>query len=180
VTPTRWKNGLGATRELLRVDAPDGDGFALRVSVAEVERDAAFSTYPGVDRTLAVLRGNGLRIVDVITGETWKTLHEPHELSSFAGERRLEGRLIDGPILDFNVMTRRDIARAEMRFVGPAQTRLCSSCRLLFVVRGSVRVAHDDGNVTMLRAFEFIEPDSAVQVATFAGAAAFVVDSCLR
>jgi uncharacterized protein len=177
ITATRWKNGLGTTRELMRVEASDGDGFALRVSVANVECDAVFSLYPGVDRTLAVLRGNGLHLIDAGTGVTWKTLQTPQESLSFAGERALEGRLIDGPILDFNVMTRRDIARAALRIVGPAQTVWrTASCRLLFVVRGSVRIAHDDGHVSMLRELEFIEPDGAMQIATLAGAAAFLVD----
>jgi uncharacterized protein len=177
VTPTRWKNGLGTTRELLRVDASEGGGFALRVSVADVEADAAFSSYAGIDRTLAVLRGNGMRIVDTASGATLDTLLGPHQMSNFAGERPLEGRLIDGPILDFNVMTRRGVARAALRIVGPSQGRSCSSCRLLFVVRGSVRVADHDGNAAVLCAFEFFEPDREIQIFTSRDATAFVVET---
>jgi environmental stress-induced protein Ves len=93
------------------------------------------------------------------------------------GERPLEGRLIDGPILDFNVMTRRDVARAALRIVGPSQGRSSSSCGLLFVVRGSVHIADHDGNAAVLRVFECFEPDSAIQISTSADAAAFVVEN---
>ena len=55
----RWKNGLGWTREIVRV--PDNDDWDWRLSIAEIERDAAFSSFPGIDRELVLLRGNGLR-----------------------------------------------------------------------------------------------------------------------
>ena len=47
----RWRNGLGWTREILRLPA-QGDDWALRLSVAEIEQDAAFSAFPGVEREL--------------------------------------------------------------------------------------------------------------------------------
>ena len=46
VAPVPWRNGGGVTRELLAWPSP-GD-WALRISVAEVERDGPFSRYPGV------------------------------------------------------------------------------------------------------------------------------------
>ncbi|PZQ36768.1 MAG: hypothetical protein DI559_11770, partial [Ectopseudomonas oleovorans] len=56
-----WKNGGGSTVEL--AISPVGAGledFAWRISSAQVAMDGAFSCFPGIDRSLAVLAGNGL------------------------------------------------------------------------------------------------------------------------
>ena len=58
VQPQPWKNGGGSTRELLAW--PHAHDWALRISVAAVERDGPFSAYPGVQRWLAVRMGIGL------------------------------------------------------------------------------------------------------------------------
>ncbi|AZR35600.1 HutD/Ves family protein [Xanthomonas vasicola] len=56
----RWRNQLGWTREILRLG--DTDEWALRLSIAEIEQDAAFSAFAGIDRELVLLRGNGMRL----------------------------------------------------------------------------------------------------------------------
>jgi environmental stress-induced protein Ves len=56
----RWRNQLGWTREILRLG--DAEQWALRLSIAEIEQDAAFSAFPGIDRELVLLRGNGMRL----------------------------------------------------------------------------------------------------------------------
>ncbi|NHF64479.1 HutD/Ves family protein [Xanthomonas hortorum] len=56
----RWRNQLGWTREILRLG--DADVWSLRLSIAEIERDAAFSAFPGIDRELVLLHGNGMRL----------------------------------------------------------------------------------------------------------------------
>lgn len=56
----RWRNRLGWTREILRLG--DAQRWALRLSIAEIEQDAAFSAFPDVDRELVLLRGNGMRL----------------------------------------------------------------------------------------------------------------------
>ena len=57
-----WRNGLGTTIELLKQDLPDGDGFAWRLSMADVTTDGEFSNFSGYDRTLLLLDGNGLML----------------------------------------------------------------------------------------------------------------------
>lgn len=114
----RWKNGLGWTREIARV--PDRDGWDWRLSIAEIERDAAFSAFPGIDRELVLLRGNGLRLV--FDDGRAISLMPPHERLRFAGEEAVTGELIDGVTHDFNLMWRRDRVRAELLhrpLVGP-------------------------------------------------------------
>jgi len=106
----RWKNRLGWTREILRT--PDSDDWNWRLSIAEVEQDAAFSSFPGVERELVLLRGNGLRL-RFDDGEV-RELDQPCARHRFAGERALVGELIDGPTHDFNLMWRRDAISAEL------------------------------------------------------------------
>lgn len=100
-----WKNGGGATTEIA-VSPPGAslDAFDWRISMARVETDGPFSCFPGVERTLTLLDGEGLELrspceARILTAED-PTLR-------FAGEEPIESRLTAGPVTDFNVMTRR-------------------------------------------------------------------------
>jgi len=101
-----WKNGGGETREL--AVAPPGaglDDFDWRISCARVASGGPFSAFPGVDRSLLVLEGGGLRL-DFADGQPL-TLDVAAAPLQFAGERTVSAALLDGPVVDFNVMTRR-------------------------------------------------------------------------
>lgn len=101
-----WKNGGGETREL--AVAPPGaglDDFDWRISCAQVASGGPFSAFPGVDRSLLVLDGGGLRL-DFADGQPL-TLDVAAAPLQFAGERAVSAALLDGPVVDFNVMTRR-------------------------------------------------------------------------
>lgn len=121
----RWRNGLGWTREILqrRIDGMPCSATApwdWRLSIAEIERDAAFSAFPGVERELVLLAGNGVRL-RFDDGEAHE-LVPPHGRLRFAGERRVTGELLDGPTHDFNLMWRRDRVEATLwhrPLVGP-------------------------------------------------------------
>jgi environmental stress-induced protein Ves len=106
----RWRNGLGWTREILRV--PDTDNWQLRLSIAEIEQDAAFSAFPGIERELVLLCGEGLRLR--FADGTLHTLMPPHDRLRFAGDAELRGELVDGVTHDFNLMWRRDAVNAEL------------------------------------------------------------------
>ncbi|WP_448135411.1 HutD/Ves family protein [Stenotrophomonas rhizophila] len=106
----RWRNGLGWTREILRV--PDTDGWQVRLSIAEIEQDAAFSSFPGIERELVLLRGEGLRLR--FADGAVQTLLPPHDRVRFAGEAEIHGELVDGLTHDFNLMWRRDALDAEL------------------------------------------------------------------
>src|SRR3546814_12997222 len=85
----RWRNQLGWTREIARGGGDGDEGWDWRLSIAESERDAAFSTFAGIDRDLLLLAGNGLRLrfEDGETGE----LQPPHDKDRFDGERGVIG-----------------------------------------------------------------------------------------
>ena len=60
-----WKNGGGETTEIAVFPAGAGlDDFDWRVSMARVESSGPFSVFPGIDRTLAILEGEGHYPVD--------------------------------------------------------------------------------------------------------------------
>lgn len=101
-----WKNGGGTTTEIAA--HPPGaslDGFDWRISMAHVGVDGPFSVFPGIDRTLSVLTGRGI-VLAFGDGESIR-LEPSAEPYPFAADRPVEGRLVDGPIDDLNVMTRR-------------------------------------------------------------------------
>lgn len=115
----RWKNGLGWTREIYRAPAP-ADQWDWRLSIAEVERDGPFSSFPGIDRELVLLAGEGMRLV-FDDGEN-VALMPPHGRHRFAGERTLHAELVAGRTQDFNLMWRRDKVEASLLhrpLVGP-------------------------------------------------------------
>jgi len=125
-----WKNGGGRTFEIA-VGPPDADlnAFAWRVSVAEIERDGPFSSFPGVDRTLVLLSGHGMRLSGTGDAVDLRAMFEP---VTFAGEAALECALADGPTRDFNLMVRRSLAsgevivvRDESEAVAPAAAYIC-------------------------------------------------------
>ena len=114
----RWKNGTGWTREIVRT--PETGDWDWRLSIAEIEQDGPFSVFPGIDRELVLIRGNGLRL-RFSDGEVHE-LQPPHARLRFAGEREVRGELLEGPTHDFNLMWRRDAVAAELLhrpLVGP-------------------------------------------------------------
>lgn len=114
----RWRNQAGWTRQILRF--PDTEDWDWRLSIAEIEQDAPFSSYPGIERELVLLRGNGLRLC--FDGGQCETLLPPHGRIRFDGERALRGELLDGPTHDFNLMWRPERVQAQLLhrpLVGP-------------------------------------------------------------
>ena len=114
----RWRNGAGWTREIAA--EPDGGAWTWRLSIAEIEQDAPFSRFEGVDREIILLSGNGVRLR--FDDGNVHALEPPHGRLRFAGEAGVHGELIDGPTQDFNLMWRRDAIDAQLwhrPLVGP-------------------------------------------------------------
>lgn len=104
LSPVPWKNGGGSTTEIA-IGPPDSgfEDFDWRVSLATIEKDGAFSTFPGVDRTLALVEGHGMTLE--IDGEpTLVTDTEP--VVAFDGSSQVIAKLSRGGSTDFNAMTR--------------------------------------------------------------------------
>ncbi|WP_042367118.1 HutD/Ves family protein [Streptacidiphilus neutrinimicus] len=108
-----WKNGGGVTREV--ASSPSGAGeFDWRVSLADVASGGPFSFFEGVDRIITVVRGEGMALtvdgVETVVSERFSPF-------AFSGDARTDCRLLGGPLVDFNVMTRRGAVSADVRFV---------------------------------------------------------------
>lgn len=120
-TRERWHNGAGWTRRILRLPvagagpgtgagtgsaATAGITWDLSLSIADIERPAAYSRLPGVEREQVLLSGDGLRLVfDDGVGTT--TLLPPHQRLRFAGDRAVSGVPLEGPpVRAFNLMWR--------------------------------------------------------------------------
>ncbi|NNM57702.1 HutD family protein [Acidocella sp.] len=102
-----WKNGAGTTTEI--AVSPSGattDDFDWRISMAQVGSDGWFSEFPGIDRTLAVLVGNGLDLS--IAAAPPVRILPASAPCRFAADIPVFAKLFEGPIIDLNVMTRRN------------------------------------------------------------------------
>lgn len=114
-TATAWKNGGGVTREIAASPGGSGTGdFTWRVSLAEVATDGPFSTFPGIDRTLTLLQGAGM---DLTVAGAHRLVDERFAPQDFAGDAPTDCRLLDGPVVNFNVMYRRGAVTADVAVV---------------------------------------------------------------
>jgi uncharacterized protein len=131
--PQPWKNGLGTTTELWRLER-DGQ-LLVRLSRAAVVEDGAFSLFPGIERNLTVLSGPGFRL----SGAGLDFRCNPLVPMAFPGDipvmaTETNGRQSD----DFNVMTAQHLPKPEVRVVQNAS--LPAGGRLALYALGPARV----------------------------------------
>ncbi|MBK6918322.1 MAG: HutD family protein [Deltaproteobacteria bacterium] len=141
-TQVPWKNGLGVTTELAvwpRGSSFDRDDFRWRLSAAAVEADGPFSRFDGCDRVLVVTAGAGL-VLDHGGAAPAATIGrlQPH---AFAGEWTTTAQLVDGAVVDFNLIHRRDVPAELAVFAGddrPVEEDLAHAHVFVHLLRGSV------------------------------------------
>ena len=140
-----WKNGGGSTRQL--AIAPDDAGlenFAWRISCARVSGAGPFSTFPGIQRSLALLEGE--LMLQRESGTT--TLRAGGEPLAFSGEEAISATPLAGKVLDLNLMSRRDDWQQSLRHLqlqGDLQLHQPAAVCLLLCDGGTLRVSLDDG-----------------------------------
>lgn len=156
----RWRNDLGWTREIHAEPDADGDAWIWRLSIAEIEQPAVFSSFEGVERELMLLTGDGLTL-RFDDGQV-SDLQPPHARLRFAGDRGLEGIPAGVGVQALNLMWRPDRVSASswhrpivgtmVVFVDPGD------CWLVHVLVGHVRLPATDarmlerGDTLLLRA----------------------------
>ncbi|WP_137155032.1 HutD family protein [Rhizobium sp. FKL33] len=132
-----WKNGKGVTEEV--ASFPEGaalDEFGWRLSIAHVAEDGPFSVFPGIDRTITLLSGNGMTLD--LPDESVK-LQISGEPFSFSGDLVISSRNHGGATVDFNVMTRCGVfAHCVSR--RPAGLTTAASLTFLVVLHGGLAV----------------------------------------
>ena len=146
---TPWRNGGGITWPVAASPAAGAD-FDWRVSIAEIAADGDFSAFPGVDRTIAVIDGAGVQLVE---GDR-EVLLAPLRPVSFSGDARTSCRLIAGRTMDLNLMCARGRAAGSMEFrsvdgslrVTPEQP---GDELIVVVIDGAVSVGEESDAVTL-------------------------------
>ncbi|MFJ9447494.1 HutD family protein [Kitasatospora sp. NPDC101235] len=117
---TAWLNGGGVTREVAGFPAGAGlDAFDWRVSLADVASAGPFSPFPGIDRVITLVEGAGMALT--VDG-TERLVDAPFLPFAFSGDATTDCRLVAGPVVDFNVMTRRGRVEATVDLATVATT----------------------------------------------------------
>lgn len=150
-----WKNGGGETTEIALVPAGAGmEDFSWRLSMALVASSGPFSSFPGIDRTLAVLEGGGLELA--VAGMAPATVTPTSQPLAFPGDAPTTATLIDDKVTDLNIMTRRGrISHLMQRLVVAGRKVLASEAdeMLVFCHSGTLQVIAD-GEAARLSALD--------------------------
>ena len=159
-----WKNGGGETTEIAVFPENAGlDDFDWRVSMARVDGDGPFSSFSGIDRTLAILEGTG--IVLHVEGHADKTLTLASEPHAFPADVTTSADLIEASVVDFNVMSRRGVVRHDVNRIGHPHASAAGSTRLILCSKGSVELTSGDIRATLgHRDAAIIEGDEAIDL----------------
>ncbi len=137
-----WKNGMGVTKQITVQPSESGAAdFLWRVSVADVNSAAPFSSFPGIDRHIVLLDGAGFTMT--LDAERTHALHTPFVPFAFAGESAVAVSLIDGATRDFNLMVRRAEASGEVVVLRETGIhRLDATTVLVYLARGAVETRY--------------------------------------
>ncbi|WP_237153047.1 HutD/Ves family protein [Oryzibacter oryziterrae] len=133
--PTPWKNGGGETREIAAF--PPGAGledFVWRISMATVASDGPFSAFPGIDRVLTVVDGDG---IDLMVDGISRTLTPNDPPFAFAGDAPAAARLIGSVVTDINVMTRRGRCTARVSVLSGQEALVTSQDEVVILLSRS-------------------------------------------
>jgi environmental stress-induced protein Ves len=131
-----WKNGGGVTTEIAihpEGTGLSGAGFDWRVSIAEVAVDGPFSRFPGFDRHIMTISGRGMMLAAKDHGAI--DLSRRFVPREFSGDWDVDGKLIDGPVRDFNLMVARERVKGSLGVeTVSGRTRYAASGTLLLHV----------------------------------------------
>ena len=126
-----WKNGLGSTLEIATDAAQPGGAWSWRLSFAEVPARAPFSSFPGIDRHIAVLDGAGMTLE-----RAGQRIRVPREGAAFAfaGEESIIGEPAGTGVRDANLMLDRSRWRGSLEIVRVASMReICIDSELSLI-----------------------------------------------
>lgn len=146
-----WKNGGGLTREILKV--PSGaTAFDWRLSLASITAPGPFSAFDGYDRTLVLVRGDGVELDFGPRGRS--TLRAPGESIDFDGAWPAHCTLLGDPSTDLNLIVSRARAEAQTRILRPAAPELIRTSgweqTLVCCISGSAQIENAAGEVAAL------------------------------
>ncbi|MEX0632662.1 HutD family protein [Serratia ureilytica] len=112
---------------------PGAQDFDWRASIATIAQDGPFSAFAGIDRSITLLEGDGVRL--------FSAGHIDHQLARVGSRSRSPAtwrwkRLLGGASQDFNIMTRRGRQAAEVRRSTAPVTLPPNRAGVLWVLNG--------------------------------------------
>lgn len=137
-----WPNGRGTSFEIAS-QTPGVSGWTWRVAIAPVIEDCDFSHFENVHRQLLIISG-GEMILNV-GGKT--VVCKPGEVVEFAGDVATTAKLVDGPIVDLNLMTVRGKASGTMTCI--SQPGALPACDMVVAVSKTVEIVVDNQAVLL-------------------------------
>jgi len=172
-----WRNGGGVTRELAAFRGGADSDFLWRLSIATVSADGPFSTFTGIDRTIAVLAGRG---VELELPDRTVLLSTESAPFAFRGEEPVHARVLAGETTDLNAMTRRGAFTHVMRrlqFAGRRPiTGVADETVLVFGGEAVVEAAGTELEAGYLDALVGVAPGDSITVIPQAGATVHLIE----
>jgi environmental stress-induced protein Ves len=176
--PAPWKNGAGSTTEIAVHPIGAGfDEFDWRISLATISQDGPFSVFPGIDRSLALVDGDGV-LLDF--GDERFVLSPSEPLIEFAGEDAVHATVTGDLTTDFNVMTRRGRCRHRLEpcvVRGEEALKRRSGTTLVFLAEGeSLTMSSARERIALVRYDVVVLDDADAWMLEASLATVFVVD----
>ncbi len=134
-----WKSGKGTTHQI--AISPEGadftkESFLWRVSTAPMIEDGVFSHFPGYERILMVVQGEGLLLN--------RRILSPFETVRFSGNETMNAKLISGPILDLGVIHDPEKVKVDLQFIPNLRSETVFSfstgTHFVYCIQGTMRV----------------------------------------
>jgi uncharacterized protein len=154
-----WKNGGGVTSEIaICPEGADLADFDWRISMATIGVDGGFSEFVGIDRSLALVAGKG---VSLQFGRAESQQLMPKDIPvRFAGEAKVYASLLQGEVIDFNVMTRRSSYTHTLQqqlFSEPQMRSLKAETSLVFLAEGESLLCQLGDQQYLLKPFDSLQ-----------------------
>jgi environmental stress-induced protein Ves len=147
-----WANGRGTSFEIAS-DRNDVGEWTWRLAMAPVSEDGPFSRIECVNRFLAVIEGNGM----VLSVDRKKIQCQPMHVVRFRGDAITAAALTEGPILDINLMVRRNETEGEMTVVSESGT--ISRASIVVAVGGIAKLRCEESTIDLDRHDAIVDCD---------------------
>ena len=160
-----WKNGGGTTQEVARNPGDGSAAFEWRLSIADVAQDGGFSAFNGYQRIITVLEGRGIQLT--VDGREQTPL-TPRQAYAFAGDARVDCRLLDGAIQDFNLIYAPQRYQARLQWASGPLVFHSAAPTVLVLNAGSELVVRVDGKKHALPSrYDCLHSDGRVELAEY-------------
>jgi uncharacterized protein len=181
-----WKDGQGTACDIAHYPQESlwNMQFIWRLALADITQNCDFSTFDGYDRTFAIVEGAGVFLEHEDNAQhAVDTLFSPVQ---FASERKTACTLLGGQALAFNMLVRRDAARAAsathtIEAGTPLALPMGNGARTVVCFSGDASITHTTTGTVALGTLDTLLLDDApaLSISSDTGAEIFVADITL-